>query len=88
MKTIKHLIAMSAMLALIGCATMQSNSLIEKNKYKKSKCKYVERDLTANWDTRSYWCLPNGIRHVVQPVATAVTTEVDATDVNIIGEIK
>ena len=29
-------------------------------------CQYRERDLTVNWYSRSYWCVPNG--RAPQPV--------------------
>lgn len=36
-----------------GCAIQQPDT----NNYK--MCRYVERDLTAIWAERSYWCLPS-----------------------------
>ncbi len=65
----KKIILLSAALVLTGCAstyTKSSNSVTENSN---QSCRYVERDLTANWDSRSYWCLPNGIKHtVIQPI--------------------
>jgi len=33
-------------------------------------CQYRERDLTVNWFSRSYWCVPDG--HVLQPTQKSV----------------
>ncbi len=42
-----------AILWVAGCALPPDSS---NNPVK--TCKYVERDLTATWEQRSYWCLP------------------------------
>lgn len=38
-----------------GCASNAESSQVNIGD---KTCRYIERDLTANWDSRSYWCLP------------------------------
>lgn len=50
-----------ACLWMVGCALPITSS--NSNTPAKT-CKYVERDLTATWEQRSYWCLPRQSRDI------------------------
>lgn len=54
----KYLLLTATIFAIHGCATATDTKLESSGIMNAKNCKYIERDLTANWNSRSYWCLP------------------------------
>lgn len=50
MKPVQTLLLLLSVSLLGGCVTTQGGD--------KRECRFIERDLTQPWATRSYWCAP------------------------------